>query len=245
MKIKSFKDPDFKVICDFDGTISKNDTFDQLLERFADPIWQDIEADWVKGKIGTAECMRRQVELVKISKRQLDNWLSFIQIDVQFINFVKFCQKLNIEISIASDGIDYLIKKILAHYGLNSIQVSANQLIFKEKNKMTLAFSEKLNLCDSKSMVCKCSIAVAHKKSGKKIVYVGDGHSDYCVSKRIDLVLAKANLLAYCKQHELPHYAIDDFSDVMMRVKQLIRQPESVIEKNVDQKKQFFKSLNS
>ena len=73
-----------KIICDFDGTISKNDTFDQLLERYADPVWQDIEAEWLKGKIGTGECMSRQMALINIKKQELDNWLSHIQIDKNF-----------------------------------------------------------------------------------------------------------------------------------------------------------------
>ena len=34
------------VLLDFDGTISKVDTTDLLLERFAAPAWRDIEEEW-------------------------------------------------------------------------------------------------------------------------------------------------------------------------------------------------------
>ena len=33
-------------VVDFDGTISKRDTIDQLLEKFADPSWEELEKEW-------------------------------------------------------------------------------------------------------------------------------------------------------------------------------------------------------
>ena len=29
--------------CDFDGTVTKEDVIDRILEEFADPMWKDIE----------------------------------------------------------------------------------------------------------------------------------------------------------------------------------------------------------
>jgi 2-hydroxy-3-keto-5-methylthiopentenyl-1-phosphate phosphatase len=49
------------VFVDFDGTISPLDTTDLLLDRFADPLWRKIEAEWVTGRIGSLECMARQI----------------------------------------------------------------------------------------------------------------------------------------------------------------------------------------
>ena len=37
-------------VVDFDGTISKRDTIDQLLEKFADPSWEALEKDWLDGR---------------------------------------------------------------------------------------------------------------------------------------------------------------------------------------------------
>ena len=38
---------------DFDGTIVPCDVTDFLLERFADPSWQEVEKDWQAGRIGS------------------------------------------------------------------------------------------------------------------------------------------------------------------------------------------------
>jgi len=73
-----------QVFCDFDGTISVQDATDFILARFADPEWQDIEEQWKKGIIGSAQCMQRQVALIRANKQQLDTALDAIEIDPSF-----------------------------------------------------------------------------------------------------------------------------------------------------------------
>ena len=59
------------IVCDFDGTITRTDVIDNILQRFADPSWQAIEAQWVQGEIGSRECLSRQLSLVNASPAQL------------------------------------------------------------------------------------------------------------------------------------------------------------------------------
>src|SRR5471032_695977 len=41
------------IVCDFDGTITRTDVIDTILERFADPSWEAVEDEWLSGKIGS------------------------------------------------------------------------------------------------------------------------------------------------------------------------------------------------
>src|SRR5882724_7363024 len=68
------------IFFDFDGTITKRDTTDAVLEAFAMPPWQDIEEDWVAGRIGSRECMTRQLALVKASESDLNALLDSLEI---------------------------------------------------------------------------------------------------------------------------------------------------------------------
>jgi 2-hydroxy-3-keto-5-methylthiopentenyl-1-phosphate phosphatase len=54
------------IICGFDDTITLKDSTDLLLNRFADPCWLDIENEWLKGKIGSRECLERQLRFVRM-----------------------------------------------------------------------------------------------------------------------------------------------------------------------------------
>ena len=212
----------WRVICDFDGTISKKDTTDQLLERFADPAWEQIEAEWVAGNIGSAECMRRQVELLDVRKPELDAWLSQIEIDPSFVDFVHLCERQHIDISIASDGIDYVIHSVLKRHGLDHLRVTANRLTFLDNNRYTLSPYNTSGECESGSGVCKCRLTDITRSGAEHILYVGDGRSDFCVSQQVELVLAKSKLLAFCQQHELPHFAFNSFHDVQSILMKLI-----------------------
>ena len=71
----------WQAIVDFDGTISREDTTDRVLQRFAEPGWEEIEADWVAGKIGSRECMQRQVALLHASPDVFDTFVSSLAID--------------------------------------------------------------------------------------------------------------------------------------------------------------------
>jgi len=46
---------------DFDGTISRRDAVDAILETYADPKWLTFEAEWSAGRIGSRDCLRAQM----------------------------------------------------------------------------------------------------------------------------------------------------------------------------------------
>ena len=80
------------VFVDFDGTIAPVDTTDLLLERFADKGWLDIEEQWKSGKIGSRECLVRQIDLVRATPAELDDFVSRIDIDPDFPAFIDLCR---------------------------------------------------------------------------------------------------------------------------------------------------------
>ena len=88
---------------------------DRILERFADPMWMDIEQSWINGEIASRDCLALQTRLIKAKERDL---LDFVEdIDKTFVDFASYCKDKAIEIVILSDGIDRFIKSILNRYG--------------------------------------------------------------------------------------------------------------------------------
>ena len=86
---------------DFDGTISRRDAVDAILETYADPKWLTFESEWQAGRMGSRDCLRAQMSLVRASRKQIDALLDDIGIDelsprtlsamVSTIAFVAFC----------------------------------------------------------------------------------------------------------------------------------------------------------
>ncbi len=215
---------DWSVVCDFDGTISLTDTTDALLEAFADPEWHAIEERWVAGEIGSAECMRLQVALLDVSLEVMNRWLDKVEIDPHFAAFALMCERFGIALSVASDGIDYVIRRVLKNHQMQHIPVVANRLHILKDGHYTL---ESPMGCVGGSGVCKCNVigAVRAESHKRKILFVGDGRSDFCVSNRVDLVLAKDSLLKHCQAKGIAHWPFRDFDEAALLLTSLVAMP--------------------
>jgi 2,3-diketo-5-methylthio-1-phosphopentane phosphatase len=203
------------LFCDFDGTISVQDATDYVLERLALPEWQTIQTDWEAGKIGSAECMQRQIALINGSKAELDAVLDEVQIDPSFAEFVQFCVAQKFPVTVTSDGVDYFIQRILARHSMQFLPVVSNRLSITEQDgKTTYSLSSPYSAadCAPQSGMCKCRAVglMAHKTT----VYVGDGRSDFCVANKPSIVFAKHKLAEYCTAHHIPFFAYESFADV-------------------------------
>src|SRR5438105_969289 len=95
-------------IIDFDGTVAPTDTVDALLERFADPEWRRIEAQWVAGEINSQQCMAAQLALVSGERGVLDDFLQSVVVDRCFPEFVREVSPYA-QLAIVSDGLDHPI----------------------------------------------------------------------------------------------------------------------------------------
>ena len=199
-----------RVLVDFDGTIASVDTTDLLLERFAAPAWRQIEDDWKAGRIGSRECLVRQIDLVRASEPEMDAFVAGIDIDPGFPGFVRLCERQDHTVTVVSDGLDRTIAAVLARHGLD-LPFHANHLEKTGNDGWRLGFPHARSDCRSLSGNCKCQFAEGEPRRPR--VVIGDGRSDFCVAGRADLVLAKSALLDHCRATEMPHFAFADFHE--------------------------------
>jgi 2,3-diketo-5-methylthio-1-phosphopentane phosphatase len=199
-----------QVLVDFDGTIATVDTTDLLLERFAGPAWQDVEEEWKAGRIGSRECMLRQIALVRATPRELDEFVDDIGIDPAFPSFVALCRSRGLGVTVVSDGIDRTVSATLKRNGLD-LPFRANHLEWLGEDRWRLAFPHAKDDCRALAGNCKCQFAAA--RPGTVRVVVGDGRSDFCVAGEAELVLAKGALAQHATTNGLPHFPITSFAE--------------------------------
>jgi 2-hydroxy-3-keto-5-methylthiopentenyl-1-phosphate phosphatase len=200
------------ILCDFDGTVSLEDVTDTLLAKLGRSGWEELEAQWRSGSIGSRECMAGQVSLLGGEVSELDAVIDGIGIDPGFPAFVKLARALGVTVVILSDGLDYAIKRILAAHGIDSpLQVVANHLLRTPAEAWQLAFPHAK--VDCRSGNCKCACAKRQQWQGRSTLVIGDGRSDVCVANRADFVFAKDRLLEHCRDSSIPHRAITGFME--------------------------------
>lgn len=217
-----------RVVCDFDGTITRKDTTDLVLAALAKPEWEDLEADWIAGRITAAECMRGQIALIEASDAGLDAVLDAAELDPGFARFAAWCEERAMPLSIVSDGVDYFIRRILGRDGLADIPTIANQLA-GDATARRLEQPWAREGCAAGSGVCKCAIADGPAGTRRQtLIYVGDGRSDFCVSGRADILFAKDRLADYAAARGRPFHPFTTFDDVTEVLARLIGATEAV-----------------
>lgn len=209
-----------RVLCDFDGTITRQDSTDFVLEALAVPPWRVLQSEWEAGRLSGAECMRGQVALIGGSAAELDAVLDRVQLDPGFVTFADWCEARGLELNIVSDGVDYFIARILARHGLERLPVTANRLA-GAPGGWTLEHPPKPADCAARAGVCKCA-AAPRPPTDETVVFVGDGRSDFCVAGRADVLFAKGVLAAHAQALPKAYLPFDTFHDVLRSLAVLV-----------------------
>ena len=207
---------------DFDGTITRRDAVDVILETYADPQWLAFEADWRAGRIGSRDCLQAQMSLVRATRSQLDTLLDSIEVDYGLINLFATCAAENIPAHIISDGFDYCVNRILGR-ALNGQRsyiksVCASRLEISAHPWRT-EFPYFHQSCAHGCATCKPAVMRLLNPGNAATIFVGDGLSDRYAVESADLVFAKNELAGYCRANSIAHTEYTDLNDVAAQLK--------------------------
>lgn len=202
-----------QIFCDFDGTITTRDTVDVLLTELADPEWEEIEEQWVRGEIGSKECMAKQIPLIRGGWKKVQEVLDSLQVTAGAAEFVEWCKSNAIPFMVVSDGMDRVINYLLEKNGIKADAVIANHLIESASGDFTLQASARPKFAGCQSGVCKCQIVGQQAYQTIRVV-IGDGRSDFCWSKEADLLYAKHKLIDHALANGIGHNVFDTFHDI-------------------------------
>ncbi len=204
---------------DFDGTISRRDAVDAILETYAEPEWLILEADWRAGRIGSRDCLRAQMSLVRASRKQIDALLDEIGIDQELTALLELCVAHGIPFHIVSDGFDYCIRRILSAGGkrLSSLmrgrRVCAAHLESRGHVWHT-EFPFFHQTCGHGCATCKPAVMRLLNPTNAQSIFVGDGLSDRYAVTSADVVFAKDALARYCGEQSLEFSPYRNLADV-------------------------------
>lgn len=206
---------------DFDNTITKFDVLDDMLERFsADDTWLELEKRWKLGEIGSRQCLDGQMRGIRITRCALDKYLNTIKLDPSFKKILKFCDENSIKKVIVSDNFDYIIGKVLDNNGIEGLDIYCNSI--KLAGGKLLPRFPHTNKDHQKCAHCKTKSILKNIGEGSASIYIGDGLSDVCPSKKTGLIFAKDSLKKRLEADKVPYVPFDDLGDVYKYLKRRI-----------------------
>ncbi|MBI5000330.1 MAG: MtnX-like HAD-IB family phosphatase [Euryarchaeota archaeon] len=181
------------VACDFDGTVTTRDVAEEILRKYTGDAWLSVEKEYRDGKIGSREALARQFALVRAGKEEIVSFaLKSAVVRRGFKAFVDKCQTAGIPFVILSEGLDFYIGPVLKKAGVDA-KFEANSAAFAG-NRISIIFRDPARKSPL-SGVRKEARVMAFQKSGRKVLYIGDGYSDMDAAKRADVLLARGALL--------------------------------------------------
>lgn len=213
---------------DFDGTITRRDAVDAILEAYADPRWLAVEEQWRAGRIGSRVCLRAQMALVKATPDELDALLDSIDVDEGFALLLDTCAAADVAVHVVSDGFDYCIRRILARpclrlgARLEGVRIFASHLE-ADGRRWRMEFPHSRAACEHGCATCKPSVMSMLNRAAAPSVFVGDGLSDRYAAASADLVFAKGSLAAYCREHAIGHILYEGLGEVAAQLDEVFR----------------------
>ena len=178
---------------DFDNTITQGDVLDRVIERYSPgDSWREVEAEWQAGRMGSVECLSRQVDGLRASMEELERFVSGMPIDPDFARIHDWASRRGVGLSILSDNFVPLIHAMLRREGLGSIPVFANDLRF-ENGSFQPGFPWRDPSC---ARCAHCKGVRVRASARRPRLFVGDGLSDVCGALAADVVFAKDSLAA-------------------------------------------------
>ncbi len=213
-----------KVFIDFDGTITKLDTGEEIFRRYGkrpevDVIIEQIRTKEITAKDGWARLFAQAPGL------RLENIYDLtgdIHVDQTFKTFAEFLSVRKIPFFILSDGFENYIRFILKREGLEDIPVYSNRLVENAASVVVPVFpytDEECNDCAN----CKRNHILENSGDEEFTVYIGNGSSDTCPAQFCDYVFAKDDLLKFCSREKISCFSYNNFAEVQSVFGQLLQ----------------------
>lgn len=214
------------IMIDFDGTISQEDVAEIILTDLATGDWQALDELFLKGEISIREALKGRFEMIQTTPAEMKQSASKGVIEPSFSLFVEQqLLKKNI-LAIVSDGFHFYIKQLLEPVlGSNYEQlfVYTNDVRFEkntneenkeEKQAPKVVFRNPE--CDHGCANCKLELVERYQKEGYKVVYIGDGLSDFYPAEKADVVYTKKGkrLEKYCLEKKIKFVSFNSFAEI-------------------------------
>jgi 2-hydroxy-3-keto-5-methylthiopentenyl-1-phosphate phosphatase len=201
------------VQCDFDGTVTEEDTSFFLLDAFAQGDWRRLLREYKEHKISVGEFNTKAFAMVEADKPTLLGALKGkVKVRAGFHELVNYCRRKGFRLVIVSNGLDFYIEATLKDLGLENLEVHAAQASFHpEGMEVQYVGPDGKRLEDG----VKEAYTKLFLKLGYRVIYVGNGDSDFAPAKYAHHVFATGELLVYCREKNLNYKPFDNFIDVV------------------------------
>jgi len=230
------------VIADFDGTITEKSVGLGLLIKYGRGDFWQVEEQFCRGEKTLKQAVGEQFSMLEATREELRSFVAqTVRLRHYFPEFLGWCRHNGIPFVIASEGLDVVVDAALRAHHLGTVSMYADEAVFAdakpEKPRIavrTVASPGPMTGVRPSSLlvgvkfphaspdpescdfcgVCKTSLVRKYQDEGYRVIYVGDGSTDFCAGPMADVLYARDDLLHYCREKGIPARPWRDWRDV-------------------------------
>ncbi|MBE9206615.1 HAD-IB family phosphatase [Nostoc sp. LEGE 06077] len=203
------------VFCDFDGTITIEETFVAVLKKFAPEVAAEFLPAMYAQRITLREGVKKILESIPSS--QYGEILEFTRsqfIRPGFIELLDFLDFHSVPLVVVSGGLRGMVEVVLGEIvprvaAIHAVDLDISGDYFKVNS----------NYEDGTELVAK--VQVMAKYPADETIAIGDSLTDLNMGLQTSIVFARDRLAYYLDQHQKPYIPWNNFSDIQEYLQQL------------------------
>ncbi|MBI4051140.1 MAG: HAD-IB family phosphatase [Elusimicrobia bacterium] len=198
------------VVVDFDATITTQDISDAILLHYTSNSFKDVRESYVPGTV-TEDWVREKFRAVQARPGELRKFVYKTgRLRPGFKRLLRICRINKIPVEIVSGGLDFYIRLLLNRWGIRGLKVyCANARWISHGLDVRYRYLNGFTLDHFKARR-----VLEYKKRGYRVVYMGDGSSDFEAAKKADITYARGTLLGLCRKNLVTAKFFNDFKMV-------------------------------
>lgn len=212
---------------DFDGTVTTTDIGVEVVKKFAHPGWEEALSRWKAGEIGQSKLV--EAEFARLPARQTAEMREYAldkaEVRPGLARLLEFSRTNDVKVEVVSNGMSFYVEAVLEREGFSHLAYVAPIPTFHGmgggSDGPVVEFAEGVATCE-RTGLCKCERILRMRSGGRKVVFVGDGSSDFCAAEEADFVVARSALKDHCVANGIAHSEFRDFDDVARELESLL-----------------------
>ncbi|KAF9517666.1 hypothetical protein BS47DRAFT_1371295 [Hydnum rufescens UP504] len=237
-----YKDAQFVVLSDWDGTITNFDSNDYLTDNLGfgqqkTVHSRDLNIEILQGHITFRDAFRSMLESVPTPFDECVRVLkNNITLDPGFEEFFKWCKDNGVPVIIVSSGMAPLIRGVLSNLigeeYAKTIDIISNEVDLKADGSWSIKFRhpDRWGILDSGTIKSQAILPYRELTHRPTLFFFGDGVSDMSAARHADVLFVKNDkpegqndLAAYVKKEGIKHILFKEFSDALPIVQSVVR----------------------
>lgn len=196
------------VLCDFDGTITTEDTFVKMMQEFTPTLARELLPEIYALRLTLRDGVRQTLE--SIPTAQYPEILAFMEGEPMrsgFVEFLDFLDSQGVPIAIVSGGLRGMVETVLGPLKHRVLAIHAIEVdLDAEYLRVHSEFEAGTELVNK--------VEVMRRYSAGETVAIGDSVTDLNLGMQAQVVFARDRLAQYLAERQKPYLQWHDFFDL-------------------------------